>query len=76
MNAGIADRQLSPFARIRSDRGRAPWPNPRVATMVAGSAVFVWATAASLATIGLMVLGFLGHNAFFMSALSFAPAGR
>ena len=111
--------QALPFAQSRSGRGRAPRPNRRVATMVGGSAVFVWATAASLATIGagigalpfvagslacgfvtlllarllrgqpvlpmlavplpalgLMVLGFLGHNAFFMSALSFAPAGE
>ena len=108
-----------PFAQSRSGHGRAPRPNRRVATMIGGSAVLVWATAASLATIGaglgalpfvagslacgfvtlllarllrgqpvlpmlavplpalgLMVLGFLGHNAFFMSALGFAPAGE
>lgn len=107
------------FARLASIRGKGPSPNRRTATIVGGSAVFVWATAPSLATIGsgvgalpfvagslafgfvtllvarplrgqpvlpmlivplpalgLMVLGFLGHNGFFMSALLFAPAGE
>lgn len=109
----------SQFARLAPIRGKGPSPNPRTATLVGGSAVFVWATAPSLATIGagigalpfvagslacgfatlllarlvrgqpvlpmlmvplpalgLMVLGFLGHNGFFMSALHFAPAGE
>jgi len=107
------------FAQPSSVRGKGPAPNRRAATIVGGSAVFVWATAPSLATIGsdigalpfvagslafgflvlllarlfrgepllpmlivplpalgLMVLGFLGHNGFFMSALQFAPAGE
>lgn len=117
----IAAPAISPleFSQRASTGGKDPSPNPRAATIVGGSAVFVWATAPSLATIGsnvgalpfvagslacgfatllfarllrgqpllpmlmvpfpalcLMVLGFLGHNAFFMSALDFAPAGE
>ena len=118
---GCAASSLEPLYLERStpDRHQTPQPRQRAATLIGGSAVAVWATAASLATIGaglgplpfvagslacgfftlllarllrgqpilpmlavplpalsLMVLGFFGHNALFMSALRFAPAGE
>ena len=94
-------------------------PNARAATMIGGSAVLVWSTAASFAVLGsalppllflagafgagfvvflaarlvrgqpllgmlavplpvlgLMVLGFLGHNGLYVTALRFAPAAE
>ena len=101
-------------------RIRLPAPkDARVATVIGGSAVFVWSTAASFAVVGLaippllflagafgsaflaflaarlvrrlpvlgmlavplpvlglMVLGFLGHNGLYIAALRFAPAAQ
>lgn len=119
MHSAAPAIHLFGFSQPSPIGGQSPPPNPRTATIVGGAAVFVWATAPSLAAIGsnvgalpfvagslacgfatlllarllrgqpvlpmlmvplpalgLMVLGFLGHNAMFMSALDFAPAGQ